>query len=220
MSPATTRAVGRTVLLLAGVALSFWRLDVPSWDTDEGLYAQVGIHYWRGDFGANPEHPPLWKEVMGASQLAFGQTLWAARFPAAVGMLLTGMLLWWWLARVGPPGAGPVAAVLWWTLPAPISYPETDVANIWGLRYGTLDAPAGELAIAAVIAGWWWVRSGRLRAAAVCGLLSGLAIATKLPTALVVVVPAVAGCAAVLAGRGAARPGSAARPGTARSGVW
>jgi Dolichyl-phosphate-mannose-protein mannosyltransferase len=184
-------------LVLGGATLSFRRLEVPTWNVDEYLYAKVGDQYARGSFGANPEQPPLWKELIGLSRAAFGETLWAARFPAAVAMLLTGVLLWWWLSRVGPAGAGAVAALLWWTLPAPISYPETDQPDVWVLRFGMLDAPAGELGMAAVVAGWWWIRSGRLRAAAVCGLLAGLAVATKAPAALVAVVPAVAGVVAV-----------------------
>jgi hypothetical protein len=190
-------------LVLGGGTLSFRRLDVPTWNIDEILYARVGDQYLRGSFGANPEHPPLWKELIGLSRTALGETLWATRFPAAVAMLLTGALLWWWLSRVAPGGAGPLAALLWWTLPAPTSYPETDPPDVWVLRFGTLDAPAGELGLAAVVAGWWWIRSGRPRAAAACGLLAGLAVATKMPAALVVVVPAVAGVAAVaVAGRG------------------
>lgn len=136
------------------------------------------------------------KFIIGGSRMVLGHDLWASRFPAALGMLAVGLLLWWWLGRVGPRFAGPVAAALWWTLPGLASYPETDDANVWMVRSALLDPLA---AVFALVAGWWWLRSGRLRAAAVCGALAGLAVATKLPASLVVVVPAVAGSVAALA---------------------
>lgn len=191
----------RAALVGAGALMSFWRLDVPSWNLDEIAYAFVGDRYWDGDFHLNREHPPVGKFLVGGSRLLFGPTLFASRLPAAVAMFAAGLLLWWWLGRVGPRFAGPIAAALWWTLPGLNSFPETDEPSVWMMRLAVLDPLAAVLGLAALVAGWWWLGSGRLRAAAVCGALAGLAIATKLPAGLVVAVPAVVGCVAVLLGR-------------------
>ncbi|MEN3356617.1 MAG: hypothetical protein V7637_599 [Mycobacteriales bacterium] len=213
--------LGRLGLLGLGGWLSLFRLSVPSWGLDEPTYTLAGRAYWHGNFTPNPEHPPLAKYLIGASQQLFGQTVTAARLPSALMLLVTGLVAWAWLARVGPPAAGPVAALLIWTLPVLATFPEaldrapdTHVLT----RTAMLDPIAAGLSIAALAAGWWWLRSGRLAAAGCCGLLSALACAAKFPAALIIVVPAVAGCLAA-----AARPGSVpARLGrlAAHAGTW
>jgi len=197
---------GRLALLGLGGWLSLFRLSTPSWGLDEPTYAAAGRAYWRGDFGPNPEHPPLAKYLIGAAEWLFGPTVTAARLPAALMLLATGLVAWAWLARVGPRGAGPIAALLVWTVPVLTTFPEAldrapDTATL--TRTAMLDPVAAGLALAALAVGWWWLRSGRLPAAAACGLLSLLACTAKLAAALIIVVPAVAGCLAV-----AGRPGT------------
>ncbi|HZB47490.1 MAG TPA: hypothetical protein VE547_00200, partial [Mycobacteriales bacterium] len=123
--------------------------------------------------------------------------------------LAGGLLLWLWLSRAVAPAAGPLAALLWWSLPSVVAFPEALPAGpelSLPTRYALLDPLAGFLALAALAVGWWWVRSGRWVAAAGSGLLLGLAVATKLPAGLVGVVAGVAGTAAALR-----RPGGVAR---------
>jgi hypothetical protein len=193
---------GRLALLGFGTFMSLWRIDVPSWNGDELVYAGAGNNYWQGDYAYNPEHPPLGKLLIGLSEHLGGQTLWAARLPAGIAMLLGGLLLWGWLSRAVSPAAGWTAAALWWALPGLTSFPELlgdgpylDLPQRWAL----LGPLAAVLALAALLAGWWWMRSGRLAWALTCGLLAGAAVATKLPAVLIVAVPAVAGPLATLA---------------------
>jgi 4-amino-4-deoxy-L-arabinose transferase-like glycosyltransferase len=192
----------RIALVGYGAFMSLWRLDVPSWNSDEVVYLQAGDNYWNGQFGYNPEHPPLGKWLIGAAERLFGQSLWAARLPSALAMLAGGVLLWVWLARRIGPAAGRTAAVLWWSLPALTTFPEAlgqggpDLGQ--AQRWALLDPLAAVLALAAVVAGWWWVRSGRLSAALCCGLLAGAAVATKLPALLLVAVPGAVGPLATL----------------------
>jgi hypothetical protein len=194
-----------TGLLGYGLLISFWRLDVPAWHGDELTYARAGNLYWHGQFRYNAEHPPLGKEIIGASEQIFGQTLWAARLPSALALLAGGIVLGLWLGRAVTPAAGLIAAALWWSLPSLTTFPEAfgsapPLALGLPMRLALLDPLAGFIALAALAVGWWWIRSGRPLAAAACGFTSGLAVATKFSAALVVVVPAVVGCLAVLRG--------------------
>lgn len=179
-----------------GTFMSLWRIDVPPLNSDELVYSRAGELYWAGDYSANPEHPPLGKFFIGAAEHVFGATVWAARFPAAVALLFGGVLLWWWLSRVAGAAAGRIAAVLWWTIPGLISFPEAlgagphlDLPQRWAM----LDPLAGVLALGTLAAGWWWGRSHRLAWALTCGLLAGAAVATKVPALLIIVVPGVVG---------------------------
>jgi 4-amino-4-deoxy-L-arabinose transferase-like glycosyltransferase len=179
-----------------GLFMSLWRLDVPAWANDERVYAAAGRDYWHGQFTYNPEHPPLGKWLIGLSEKWFGTGAWAVRLPAAVAMLAVGLLLWVWLARRVGGAAGVVAALVWWSLPAISTFPEVmggqpDLSL--SQRLALLDPLAAAFAVGALVAGWWWVRSGRLRAALLCGLLAGAAVATKIPAVLLVAVPAVVG---------------------------
>ena len=194
-----------TGLLGYGLFMSFWRLDVPAWHIDELVYARAGNLYWHGQFRYNAEHPPFGKEIIGASEQIFGQTLWAARLPSALALLAGGIVLGIWLGRAATPAAGLIAAALWWSLPSLTAFPEASgsaapPAPGLPMRLALLDPLAGFIVLVALAVGWWWIRSGRPFAAAACGLTSGLAVATKLPAALIVVVPALAGCLAVLRG--------------------
>lgn len=208
---AAVRLVGAAGLLGYGAVMSSWRLGTPTWHVDERVYAVAGRAYWRGDFRSNPQHPPFGKELIGAAQAAFGPTLTAARLPAAAAALAGGLVLWLWLSRAAGPGAGPLAAVLWWSMPSTLAFPEALPADLrpepsLPMRYALLDPLAGGLALGALAVGWWWVRSGRWSAAAGSGILLGLAVATKLPAGMV-------GGVAVLAGAVAAlrRPGTGPR---------
>jgi hypothetical protein len=196
----------RAVLFAFGLFMSLWRLDVLSWNGDELIYAAAGNNYWNGDYRYNPEHPPLGKVLIGVSEHIFGQTLWAARLPAAMAALLGGCVLWAWLSRAVGPAAGRTAAVFWWALPGLTSFPELLPGRSLDLpqRWALLDPLAGALALGALAAGWWWLRGGRLAAALTSGLLAGAAVATKLPAVLIVVVPGAVGPLATLL-----RPGPA-----------
>jgi hypothetical protein len=203
---AAVRVAGAAALVGYGAVLSFRRLGTPAWHVDERVYASAGRAYWRGDYRLNPQHPPLGKELIGAAQAAFGPTLTAARLPAAGAALAGGLVLWLWLSRAAAPAAGPLAAVLWWSMPGSLAFPEALPARpelSLPTRYALLDPLAGVLALGALAVGWWWVRSGRWSAAAGSGALLGLAVATKLPAGLIGVVAVLAGSVAVLR-----RPGS------------
>ena len=189
----------RSVLVLLGAWLSLFRLSVPSWNIDETIYAAASEAYRAGDLRPNPEHPPVGKYLIGASQALFGDTLSAARLPAALMLLGSGLLVWVWLGRVGPRASGPIAAVLIWSLPVLDGFPEApdrppDSSVL--ARAALLDPLAAGIALTALIAGWWWITTHRTLAAGCCGFLSGLACATKIPAGLIVVVPLAVGCVA------------------------
>jgi hypothetical protein len=199
-------AVAAAVLLAGGTLACLWRLGVPTWGGDEPVYALAGHDYLRGDFDYNPEHPPLVKYLIGVAQNVFGDTVTGNRLPSALALLAAGILAWRWLRRVGPPGAGPLAAVAIWTLPVLGAFPEVMAPQTLAPdREAMLEPVAGALALGALAAGWWWARTGRWAAAPVSGLLAGLAVAAKLPALLVVAVAGLAGCAGAAARRGQVR---------------
>jgi Dolichyl-phosphate-mannose-protein mannosyltransferase len=190
-----TGAVAAAVLLAGGVLACLWRLGTPTWGGDEPVYALAGHDYLRGDYSYNPEHPPLVKYLIGLAQHVFGDTVTGNRVPSALALLAAGVLAWRWLRRVGPPGAGPVAAVAIWTLPVLGAFPEVMAPQTLAPdREAMLEPVAAVLALGALAAGWWWARSGRWVAVPVSGVLAGLAVAAKLPALFVVGVAGLAGC--------------------------
>jgi Dolichyl-phosphate-mannose-protein mannosyltransferase len=190
------------VLLTGGVLACLWRLGTPTWGGDEPVYAQAGHDYLRGEYTYNPEHPPLVKYLIGVAQNVFGGTITGNRVPSALALLAAGILAWRWLRRVGPRGAGPVAAIAIWTLPVLAAFPEVmSPQSLAPDREAMLEPVAAVLALGAVAAGWWWARSGRWIAVPISGVLAGLAVAAKLPALFAVGVAALAGCVGALARR-------------------
>jgi len=182
-----------------GVFLAFWHLGVASWNTDELVYARAGLAYVHGHFGANQEHPFLAKDIMGLSQLVMGAGQVAARVPAALAGLLTGVVLWDFTRRLSGWWTALVALALWLLLPHAawfVGY-QLDVADL--ARYGMLDVITALFMMTAVAMGWKWAVSGSWRWALGTGAAVGLAAASKAPGVLVLPVVLVAGVAGMAA---------------------
>ncbi|MBO0869145.1 MAG: glycosyltransferase family 39 protein [Micromonosporaceae bacterium] len=172
---------GAVAVVLAGLVWShFWRLGVAVPPDDEWDYTFAGWQYVHGIFTRNQEHPPLAKYLFGIAQLVFGQGNPSSRLIAAGFGVLTGVFMMLLAREIAGFWAAIIAGALWWLLPLPYGL-TAEVAQPRLDRFGMLDGVMAALAMAALYAGWRWVRSGGWRIAICTGVLVGLAAAAKVP---------------------------------------
>lgn len=171
---------------MAGAALAglggwftFHRLEVSGAASDEIVYVRSAQAYLRGDFSANPEHPPLgkWIIALGLRPGLEGQELLgAARLPVALLGWLTGVVT---AATAGLITRRLVPALaaggLWWLLPGTAGSPHHLV------RVAMLDGPMMffvSLSLLLCVLAW---RTRQLRWWPLAAASAGLAAATKVP---------------------------------------
>ncbi len=192
MSPRSSplRAVVFVLVLAASCFVLFWRLGAQTIMNDEQVYVTVGREYVHGVFTGNTEHPPLAKFLFGGAQLLFGEGVLGPRVVAALAVLATGLLLFWWLRRpVGFWGAL-LAAGLWWTTPRAIGAAWSDLGSGIGARidrFALLEPVMVVFAVAALACAWAWTRDWRWWWPALSGLCLGLSVSSKVTTAVLVV---------------------------------
>ncbi len=184
--------------------VEFWRLGTAEWLQDEYVYATAGYRYAAGKAGANMEHPPLAKLLIGIPEHLFGFSPTSARLAAVGAAIVTGIVL----ALLARRLAGEVIAYLvfglWIALPHPTPGWRLD-------RTAMLDVFAACFAVLALLSALRWVERPGWRRAAITGALVGAAAASKLSGAPVAV--AIAAFVAVSvspAGRAARQLGVAA----------
>ena len=167
--------------LLAGFTY-LWRLGVPSWHRDEYVYASAGRRWLAGHADYNLEHPPVGKYLIGASEAIFGHSATGARLAAVTAALATGVCLALIARRRAGDGAAMVAFVAWVALPHPTPGLRVD-------RLALLDVFAAAFATAALLQGLRLSDRGRGSWRLSCGIgaLVGLAAASKVVGALVLV---------------------------------
>ncbi len=192
-----------------GVFIAFWRLGTATWNTDELVYAKAGLSYVHGHFGTNQEHPFLAKELIGLSELVLGAGRVAARVPAALAGLLTGMVIWGFVRRTSGWWTALGALALWLLLPHAVWFVgyQLDVADLD--RYGMLDVFCALFIMLALDLGWRWATSGSWRWATAAGAAIGLAAASKAPGLLILPVVVVTGVLGAVVSRHG--PGRTAR---------
>ena len=185
-------------LFAAGVFVSLYRVGTPSLILDEYFYRAAGLAYVaHGDFALNHEQVFFAKDLFGVSQLIFGSGLTAARVPAALAGLLTGVVLFAFGRRVAGLVAGAAAFAAWTLLPHPIYGDFGNLAVIRMERYALLDPVMVLFLTIALACGWRWIQTGGWRWAVWCGLAGGLSAASKLT--VVCVLPGIALCGVLMA---------------------
>jgi len=168
------------------VVANFYRLSALSMLADEPVYLHAAWRYvngqtqaavklptgrWRVAFADNYEHPPLAKYLFGSAQLLVGRpSLLADRAVAALCTLLTGAVVFWWLARVVNRWAGLLAGLLVTLVPE-----HGLVADSFG-RYGMLEPVAALFMFASVALAWWWFAGGWGRRSWVLAIATGVAV--------------------------------------------
>src|ERR1044071_3844386 len=99
-----------TLGAFAGLAL--WSIQTTSLTFDEPSYIEAGGHHLAGDFSANPEHPPLAKELIALPAMLLERTGLMAAPPSGLALtplfrlaslfagLATAALCGWWAWRL------------------------------------------------------------------------------------------------------------------------
>jgi len=182
------------VLLACLLATGSWHVYSNTWDEPEHLAAGVEL-LDRHRYEYDTEHPPLARALLAlgpylAGARSFGtpppegtpegidilyagghywRYLTLARLGALPFLALLLYATWLWARRLFAPAAALLPVLLLVSVPPLLGHA--------GLA--SLDVAAAATILLALYALQLWLSSGRLRAAALCGLLSGVAVVTK-----------------------------------------
>lgn len=145
-------------------------------DLDEGLYSTASRQMLESGNWVVPyigpdvrfAKPPLIYWLQAPSIWLFGPTPFAVRFPVAVCVVVTGLLLWWTLAKQNRERAGWIAALAF--VGSPLS--------LVLARQGIIDALLGLLFTGAVVA-WIGIENRKKGAYLALGVLMGFSILAK-----------------------------------------
>ncbi len=134
------RVGGRGMLLalvLGAFALRVGLLQGQSLWPDEGISWSLAV-----DPRALPQadHPPLYFLVLGAWMRLAGDSVLALRFLSVVPDVLLVALLWQWGRRLGTPGAGALAALVWAVSPLAVWYATEARGYAWLAFLGVLSS--------------------------------------------------------------------------------
>jgi len=164
------------ILLGWSPVVSLW-FNPPPLMGDEAYYARVPVEMReRGDwvvpyFNGEPRYkkPPLMYWLVALSQSVFGETEFASRLPSTLAVILIGVLLFWFGAKVGDAETGAWAAASF------LLNPMTVILGNWG-------APEAMLCLfvtASVLFGLLGLFVNSLLWLALSGAAAGLGILTK-----------------------------------------
>ena len=169
--------------LVAEVA--FVHLGTADAAPDEYTYYHCGQAYLHGNFGCNPEHPPLAKEILGLGSLLFGDSLTAARAVTAVFAVLTAYACYLFCRDVAGRAAGLVAAAMWGLLPQAGVENHTTLEAVRVDRFALLDPFVATFVAFALVAGARLARRGGAGTALLLGGAVAAAACAKAPGALI-----------------------------------
>lgn len=169
-------------VFLWGAYLCLWNVGSANPNYDEGIYIGAGWDYVHGDFSANREHPPTAKYLFGVVQLVFGEGLLPPRILVGVLTLAVGVVIWLWLRREVGFVLALIPAALWLLLPRGVSGGAERLDRI-----ALLEPVMVAFTVFAMAAAWMWFRTGRWPWIVASGVLMGLAITSKVSTAVVLV---------------------------------
>jgi 4-amino-4-deoxy-L-arabinose transferase-like glycosyltransferase len=171
------------VAVACGVRLDF-HLLYRDWFVDELTYRQAALAMRHGDYFANPEHPPLAKELMALGMAVLGSSLHVLRAMSIALAVGTAVALGFLGRDIAGRWAGLVAAALFLLVPWP--------SATWDVgRLAILDPYMAFFTSVALLAGLRWSRTGAWSWALAAGVAIGGATACKLPGVLTL--PAVFG---------------------------
>jgi hypothetical protein len=176
--------------LVAEVA--FVHLGTADAAPDEYTYYACGQAYIRGNFGCNPEHPPLAKEILGLGSLVFGDSISAARAVTAIFAIATAYACYLFCRDVAGRVWGLVAAAMWGLLPQAGIENHTTLEAVRIDRFALLDPFVATFVACALVAGARLARRGGVRLALVLGGAVAAAACAKAPGALIAPVACVA----------------------------
>lgn len=185
-SPARTSAWVAVGLLTAFVL--FYRIGVPSWNFDEYFFGIVGRRFLEGYFDQDVGvHPYLGTYLIGVIPALGSTGTTGVRLAPAIAGFATAGVLFFFARRVAGYWAGLLAFALWGLLPHESVMDGVAFAAIKIERFGLLDVFMELFIAAALYAGWRWTGSEDWRWALSTGLLAGMATASKLAGAVVLV---------------------------------
>lgn len=192
-----------TGVLLVLLAQLVYGLRTDGVTDDEPVYIGAGYRHLHGDFGINPEQPPVAKLLVAAPLLTLDLELpehrpsddqdgWAYRFvheanreapivararvPIVLLTLVVAAVLWHWARRVAGPAAGLLALTLAAFQPALLAHG----------HLATTDLPGAAAMVLASWLFWRFLEAPSLGRASLVAAMATLAILTRL-TAVVLV---------------------------------
>jgi 4-amino-4-deoxy-L-arabinose transferase-like glycosyltransferase len=125
--------------------------SLPLIDRDEPRFAEASREMiQRGDYivpyfndQLRLDKPPLTYWAQTVSYRIFGQNDFAARFPSAVAAALTALVIFAWGSRIGAPGVGWWAAIIFTLSLQTFLHAKAAVADMWLVLFMTLAYWAG-----------------------------------------------------------------------------
>lgn len=176
-----------TVIGLAALWASVWRIGTTTILFDEPIYASVGRNYLVGDFADTAGHPPVVTYLFGIAQTLLGDGVNSARFVSALASVVIAVLLW----RLGTvmlgPVAGLVAAGLWVALPRSIGSNEAGTPGERLERFAYLEPVTAMFMLLALWFGWRLNRRFEWLDVIGFGIAVGLATGSKLSGAAIAI---------------------------------
>jgi 4-amino-4-deoxy-L-arabinose transferase-like glycosyltransferase len=174
---------------VTGAFVFFVHLATPSWGFDEFFFGVLGVNFLHGDWHRTVGvHPYLAVELIGLVPRVLGEFgTGVVRVAPATAGLATAGVLYAFARRVAGPRAAVAAAALWILLPHAAVMAGAPLAAVKIERFALLDPFMAFFDAVALYAGWRWAESEGWPWAAATGLAIGLATASKLIGALVLV---------------------------------
>jgi hypothetical protein len=197
VTPAEAVAVGS--LIAAGLVVFSVHLGTASWAFDEFFFGILGVNFLHRGLLPVGRRPPLSGRLPHRSRPGSprpGRT-GEVRLTAATAGLATAGVPYVFARRAAGPRAAVAAAALWIFVRHASVMAGTALAAVTIERFDLLDPFMALFAAATLYAGWCWAETERWSWAAAAGAFAGLATASKLIGALVLVPVVVT---AVLAG--------------------
>lgn len=182
---------GYTVLILLWAVLTLAGLGVaPLFDYDEAAHAQTAVEMMKDGKWLLPtmngqpfyEKPAFLFYFMSATFALFGENAFAARLPSALFTLATALFLLRVGRRLGRPGTGMTASLIYLSMLMPALLAHAAM----------LDATLNFFIATAALSFFLWQHSGKRRDAFLAMFAAGIAVSVKGPVGMVI--PALVVC--------------------------